>query len=412
MSYARLQPSRQPLMGLSWRARCDRRRVLPPECQRRHQLGASGDRASPPHRSRSHRHRPGHAARASRRPKRCTTESACTGCRRGCSRRSRRCRWACHGRGWSACCADSTLTWCIWRRRRCSATAGCTPRGYLGIPTVAVFQTDVAGFAESYGIGVTSRAAWAWTRHLHKRADRTLAPSTAAMENLAAHRIPRVHKWARGVDITGFAPSARDENLRRRWSPDGKPIVGFVGRLAPEKHVERLARAGAARRPSAGDRRRRRRPGQARNRPAVSGFHRRAVRRRSSRRRTPAWTSSSIPANTRRSARRCRRRWRRACRSSPRTRAARAIWSRPYRTGLLLEVDEFEAKLAESVDHLIAERQRYSVAARRSVLGRTWPAICDELLGHYEDVHGPAAAQGRAISPALRRRPAATLPTS
>ena len=82
---------------------------------------------------------------------------------------------------------------------------------FLGVPTVAVFQTDIAGFAESYGIGVTSRAAWAWTRHLHSRADRTLAPSTAAMENLAAHRIPRVHKWARGVDITGFAPSARDE---------------------------------------------------------------------------------------------------------------------------------------------------------------------------------------------------------
>ncbi len=112
---------------------------------------------------------------------------------------------------------------------------------FLGIPTVAVFQTDIAGFAESYGMGVMTRAAWAWNRHLHKRADRTLAPSTAAMEDLAAHRIPRVYKWARGVDITGFAPSARDEDLRRRWSPDGKPIVGFVGRLAPEKHVERLA---------------------------------------------------------------------------------------------------------------------------------------------------------------------------
>ena len=74
---------------------------------------------------------------------------------------------------------------------------------FLGVPTVAVFQTDVAGFAESYGIGFTARAAWAWTRHLHSRADRTLAPSTAAMENLTAHRIPRVHKWARGVDITG-----------------------------------------------------------------------------------------------------------------------------------------------------------------------------------------------------------------
>jgi len=60
----------------------------------------------------------------------------------------------------------------------------------------------------------------------------------------------------------------------------------------------------------------------------------------------------------------------------------------PYRTGLLLAVDEFEAKLTESVDHLIAERHRYSVAARRSVLGRTWPAICDELIGHYEAVQG------------------------
>ncbi len=60
----------------------------------------------------------------------------------------------------------------------------------------------------------------------------------------------------------------------------------------------------------------------------------------------------------------------------------------PYRTGLLLSVDEFQDKLAESVDHLIAERPRYSVAARRSVLSRTWPAICDELLGHYDEVIG------------------------
>ncbi len=111
----------------------------------------------------------------------------------------------------------------------------------LDVPSVAVFQTDVAGFAACYGIAMASRAAWAWTRYLHGLADRTLAPSTAAMENLAAHRVPRIYHWPRGVDMMGFAPSARDEALRRRWSPDGKPIVGFVGRLAPEKQVERLA---------------------------------------------------------------------------------------------------------------------------------------------------------------------------
>jgi phosphatidylinositol alpha 1,6-mannosyltransferase len=57
-------------------------------------------------------------------------------------------------------------------------------------------------------------------------------------------------------------------------------------------------------------------------------------------------------------------------------------------TGLLLGVEEFESRLSGSVDHLFAERARYSAAARRSVLARTWPAVCEELLGHYEDVIG------------------------
>jgi phosphatidylinositol alpha 1,6-mannosyltransferase len=62
-------------------------------------------------------------------------------------------------------------------------------------------------------------------------------------------------------------------------------------------------------------------------------------------------------------------------------------------TGLLLPVPEFETRLNGAVDHLIAERQRYSVAARRSVLSRTWPAICEQLLGHYDAVMGTRSAK-------------------
>ena len=65
----------------------------------------------------------------------------------------------------------------------------------------------------------------------------------------------------------------------------------------------------------------------------------------------------------------------------------------PMHTGLLLPVREFSERLTASVDHLLAERQRYSVAARRSVVSRTWPAICDELLGHYHAVLGALAAE-------------------
>ncbi|WP_082696502.1 glycosyltransferase family 1 protein [Mycobacterium sp. IS-1590] len=256
---------------------------------------------------------------------------------------------------------------------------------HLGVPTVAVFQTDVAGFAESYGVGFASHAAWAWTRHLHSRADRTLAPSTAAMEDLTAHDIPRVHKWGRGVDITGFVPSARDDNLRRRWSPDGKPIIGFVGRLAPEKHVERLA-ALANR-----DDMRVVIVGDGVDRVKLQSLLPSAVFTGAlyGHDLAAAYASMDVFVHPGEHETFCQA-VQEAMASGLPVIAPDAGGPRdliaPYRTGLLLAVDEFEARLPESVAHLIAERQRYSIAARRSVLRRTWPAVCDELLGHYQDV--------------------------
>ncbi|MGV0780566.1 glycosyltransferase family 4 protein [Mycolicibacterium sp. XJ775] len=258
---------------------------------------------------------------------------------------------------------------------------------HLGVPSVAVFQTDVAGFAESYGVGVLSRASWAWTRRLHSKADRTLAPSTSAMENLEAHRIPRVFKWGRGVDITGFAPSARDEQLRASWSAEGKPVVGFVGRLAPEKHVERLA-ALAGRDDLqlvvVGDGVDRAKLESVLPSAVFTGeLHGPEL--------AAAYASMDVFVHPGEHETFCQA-VQEAMASGLPVIAPDAGGPRdlvaPYRTGLLLPVDEFESALPASVEHLIAERSRYSVAARRSVLSRTWPAICDELIGHYEAVQG------------------------
>ncbi len=111
----------------------------------------------------------------------------------------------------------------------------------LGIPTVAVYQTDVAGFAAAYGLSRGARAAWRWIRRLHSNADRTLAPSTESVRALTEHGIPRVFRWGRGVDTKLFSPERSDGQLRERLAPNGELLVGYVGRLAPEKQVARLA---------------------------------------------------------------------------------------------------------------------------------------------------------------------------
>lgn len=259
---------------------------------------------------------------------------------------------------------------------------------WLGVPTVAVYQTDVPGFAASYGIPMTARAAWAWFRHLHGLADRTLAPSSVTMESLVAHRFPRVHRWARGVDLLRFAPSARDEALRRRWSPQGKPVVGFVGRLAPEKHVERLiglAADDAVQLVIVGDGVDRIKLQSAMPTAVFTGaLYGDEL--------AAAYASMDVFVHPGEHETFCQV-VQEALASGLPVIAPDAGGPRdlvtPWRTGLLLAVSEFESRLPDAVAHLIADRARYTVAARRSVVGRSWPVICDELLGHYEAVLSP-----------------------
>jgi phosphatidylinositol alpha 1,6-mannosyltransferase len=119
---------------------------------------------------------------------------------------------------------------------------GSTVTRHLGLPAIAVYQTDIPAYARAYGWhGAGEAAAWRWLRRIHNGAERTLAPSTAVMTQLKAHGFERLWRWGRGVDLACFGPGNRSDELRRELAPGGEVIAGYVGRLATEKRVDLLA---------------------------------------------------------------------------------------------------------------------------------------------------------------------------
>ncbi|HEX3826781.1 MAG TPA: glycosyltransferase family 1 protein [Sporichthyaceae bacterium] len=110
----------------------------------------------------------------------------------------------------------------------------------LRIPSVAVYQTDLVGFASRHGLRAAEGTLWRWLRSIHAAVGRTLAPSRAAVAELQRRGVHRVSRWARGVDLVRYHPDRRDFAMRQEFAPGSELIVGYVGRLATEKQVELL----------------------------------------------------------------------------------------------------------------------------------------------------------------------------
>ncbi|MEU0372525.1 glycosyltransferase family 1 protein [Streptomyces sp. NPDC006283] len=262
----------------------------------------------------------------------------------------------------------------------------------LGLPAVAVYQTDLAGYARTY-VGAGEGAAWRRIRAVHSAADRTLAPSTAAKRDLEEHGVERVRLWPRGVETTRFRPELRDEELRRTLAPGGELIVGYVGRLAPEKHVELLA--GVCAMPGVrvvvvGDG-----PSETSLRAALPGAV--FLGRRTGDDLARIFASLDLFAHT--------GPYETFCQTVQEAMASGLPVIAPAaggpldlvghgRTGLLVEphsADAVRAAVGVLADDQ-ALRTAYGRAGLAAVEGRTWAAVGDMLLDHYADVLGARTA--------------------
>jgi phosphatidylinositol alpha 1,6-mannosyltransferase len=256
----------------------------------------------------------------------------------------------------------------------------------LGIPAVAVYQTDLAGYARTY-MGAGEAAAWRRIRSVHAAADRTLAPSSASLGDLEAHGVPRVRLWPRGVDTERFRPDLRDEALRRELAPNGELIVGYVGRLAPEKHVELLAGAcglGGVKVVVVGDG-----PSHAHLAEVLPGAV--FLGRRTGGDLARIFASLDLFVHT--------GPFETFCQTVQEAMASGVPVVAPAaggpldlvahaRTGYLVPPRDADA-VREAVRELAAHparRTAFGAAARTMVEGRTWAAVGDQLIAHYDDV--------------------------
>lgn len=111
-----------------------------------------------------------------------------------------------------------------------------------GVPVVAVYQTDLIGFAARYPFPGATALMRKLTTSIHGPADLNLVPSSASRDQLAGLGVPNLALWPRGVDTTQFHPSRRSTALREEiGAAPGEVLVGYVGRLAAEKELDLLA---------------------------------------------------------------------------------------------------------------------------------------------------------------------------
>ncbi|EWT02565.1 hypothetical protein N865_02575 [Intrasporangium oryzae NRRL B-24470] len=266
----------------------------------------------------------------------------------------------------------------------------------LNVPVVAIYQTDVAGFARRYGLTAASNAAWRRIRSIHERAHVTLAPSPTAARDLEEHGVPRVHVWPRGVDTTLFSPAHRDPGWRAQVASAGELLVGFVGRLAAEKQVEDLAVLAdlpGVRLVVIGDG-----PERDRLKYRLPGAHFAGVL--TGRELSRAVASLDVvvhpgPHET-------------FCQAAQEAMASGvpvvAVGAgglvdlvHSGRTGWHYRPGDLQA-LRAHVAHLAGDpvrRLAMGVAAHRSVRSRTWPVVCDRLLDHYDEAARSMVVGGR-----------------
>ncbi len=122
----------------------------------------------------------------------------------------------------------------------------------MKIPVVSSFHTNFHSYGKHYGIGRLETVGLRYLTWLHNQTAATFVPTHEMRSTLRHDGLHGVRVLARGVDTTLYHPGRRSDGLRHGWGVAGQSastddatdfVVGYVGRLAPEKNIKLAVRA-------------------------------------------------------------------------------------------------------------------------------------------------------------------------
>ncbi|PWU66867.1 glycosyltransferase family 4 protein [Gracilibacillus dipsosauri] len=112
----------------------------------------------------------------------------------------------------------------------------------LNYPLLASFHTQVPKYADYYHLSIFKGLLWWYFRKLHNNADLNLCTSQVVHKELVEQNFKNLHVWKRGVDTSLFHPRNFHKKMRETLSGGhtDKKLLLYVGRLAPEKEIEKI----------------------------------------------------------------------------------------------------------------------------------------------------------------------------
>lgn len=104
----------------------------------------------------------------------------------------------------------------------------------FGMPFTTSFHTRFPDYV-ALRTGLPASLFWPTLRRFHAPSERVMAATAALSSELRGRRLGPVHRWPLGVDLDLFHPGLTPDGRLARLP---RPLMLYVGRVAPEKNIE------------------------------------------------------------------------------------------------------------------------------------------------------------------------------